>query len=141
MAFQTIRIKNTNVAGKVPTAGQLDTAELVLNLKDQKLYSKDADGVVFELGQKGDFVKLDDEGTAQDITGGGGLTVSTGAGATGTRIGVAEDGSAAVGYFQTVRTVTGAGDVAQFTGQDGSVTFKGEVSSIFNAFLDTSSHF
>ena len=50
MAFQTIRIKNTNVAGKVPTAGQLDTAELVLNLKDQKLYSKNVDGVVFQVG-------------------------------------------------------------------------------------------
>ena len=53
MAFQTIRLKNTNVAGKVPTAGQLDTAELVLNLKDHKLFSKDADGNVFELGQTG----------------------------------------------------------------------------------------
>ena len=50
MAFQTIRIKNSNVAGKVPTAGQLDTAELVLNLKDQKLYSKNADGQVFQVG-------------------------------------------------------------------------------------------
>ena len=51
MAFQTIRIKNSNVPGKVPTAGQLDTAELVINLKDQKLFSKDADGNVFELGK------------------------------------------------------------------------------------------
>ena len=52
MAFQRIRIKNTNVAGKVPGADKLDTAELCINLKDQKLFSKDADGNVFELGGK-----------------------------------------------------------------------------------------
>ena len=50
MAFQRIRIKNTNVAGKVPGADKLDTAELCINLKDQKLFSKDADGNVFEVG-------------------------------------------------------------------------------------------
>ena len=51
MAFQTIRLKNTNVNGKVPGADKLDTAELCINLKDQKLFSKDADGNVFELGK------------------------------------------------------------------------------------------
>ena len=50
MAFQRIRIKNTNVSGKIPGADKLDVAELCVNLKDQKLYSKDADGNVFELG-------------------------------------------------------------------------------------------
>ena len=49
MAFQRIRIKNTNVAGKVPGADKLDTAELCINLKDQKLYSKDTNGDVFEI--------------------------------------------------------------------------------------------
>ena len=44
-----IIIKNSNVAGKAPAAGDLEAAELALNLKDQKLYSKDADGNVFEL--------------------------------------------------------------------------------------------
>ena len=46
-----IYIKNSSVAGKVPDAGALDAAELALNLKDQKLYSKDADGNVFEIGR------------------------------------------------------------------------------------------
>ena len=49
MAFQTIKLKNTNVAGNVPAADKLATAELVINLKDKKLFSKDADGAVFEL--------------------------------------------------------------------------------------------
>ena len=51
MAFQRIRIKNTNVVGKIPGADKIDVAELCINLKDQKLYSKDADGNVFELGK------------------------------------------------------------------------------------------
>jgi hypothetical protein len=47
------------VAGKVPTGGldssaQIDVAELCLNLKDEKLYSKNADGTVFEVGSKQD---------------------------------------------------------------------------------------
>ena len=49
MAFQHIRIKNTSVSGKVPTADKIDVAELCVNLKDRKLYSKDADGNVFQI--------------------------------------------------------------------------------------------
>ena len=59
-----IYIKNSSVAGKVPAAGDIDAVELALNLKDQKLYSKDADGNIFELrgrvysvnGETGDVV-------------------------------------------------------------------------------------
>ena len=73
---QTFKIKNSVEADKVPAAGDLATAELALNLKDQKLYSKDADGNVFQIGADQDvsgFVKLDDEGTEQSIVGGGGI--------------------------------------------------------------------
>ena len=49
-----IKIKNSAVAGKVPAAGALDTAELALNLVDQKLYSKDASGNIFQIGASGD---------------------------------------------------------------------------------------
>ena len=45
-----IIIKNSAVEGKVPDGTAIDAAELAINLKDQKLYSKDADGNVFELG-------------------------------------------------------------------------------------------
>ena len=48
MTKQTIILKNTNIAGKVPTPSQLETAELVIQLKDKKLFSKDVDGTVFE---------------------------------------------------------------------------------------------
>ena len=53
MAFQHIRIKNSNVPGRIPGADKIDVAELCVNLKDHKLYSKDADGNVFELGGGG----------------------------------------------------------------------------------------
>ena len=53
MAF-TLKIKSSSVAGKVPDANALAVAELGLNLIDQKLYSKDANGTVFEIGQAGD---------------------------------------------------------------------------------------
>ena len=42
------------MSGNIPGADKLDVAELCINLKDQKLYSKDADGNVFELGGKVD---------------------------------------------------------------------------------------
>ena len=45
----TIVIKNSAVAGKVPDASALVTAELALNLNDRKLYSKDSNGNVFEI--------------------------------------------------------------------------------------------
>ena len=49
-----IKIKSSSVQGKTPAAGDLQTAELAINLADQKLYSKDAGGTVFELGAAGD---------------------------------------------------------------------------------------
>ena len=45
-----IKIKNSSVAGKLPSAGDLVTAELAINLVDKKLYSKDANGAIFEIG-------------------------------------------------------------------------------------------
>jgi len=47
---QVFKVKNSVEPGKVPTADDLATAELAVNLKDQKLYTKDADGNVFEIG-------------------------------------------------------------------------------------------
>ena len=64
----------------MPTADKLDTAELCINLKDHKLYSKDVDDNVFQVvggvaADDGGFVKLDDGGLQQTIVGGGGLEV------------------------------------------------------------------
>ena len=49
-----IKIKNSAVAGKVPASGDLEIAELGLNIADKKLYSKDASGEIFEIGVAGD---------------------------------------------------------------------------------------
>ena len=56
---QLIKIKSSVSPGRVPTA--LEPAELAINLKDQKLYSADVDGTVFELtggGGSGGVTKL-----------------------------------------------------------------------------------
>ena len=45
-----ITIKKSSVEGKVPDAADLAVAELAVNLKDRKLYTKDADGNVVALG-------------------------------------------------------------------------------------------
>lgn len=46
----TIILKKSSVASKVPLASDLQVGELAVNLTDKKLYSKDAGGTVIELG-------------------------------------------------------------------------------------------
>ena len=66
---QTFKVKNSSVEDKVPAAGDLATAELALNLKDQKLYSKDADSNVFEIGQAADLSNYLEKGdNVSDLT-------------------------------------------------------------------------
>ena len=48
-----IKIKSSSVAGKKPSAGDLQVSELGINLADRKLYSKDGANEVFELGGGG----------------------------------------------------------------------------------------
>ncbi|MDG2285541.1 MAG: hypothetical protein P8N43_08420, partial [Alphaproteobacteria bacterium] len=50
-----IKIKNSNVSGRLPASGDIEIAELALNIADQKLYSKDAAGAIFEIGVAGDI--------------------------------------------------------------------------------------
>jgi len=47
----TIKIKQSAVTSKIPTAAQLEQGELAVNTADEKIYSKNSSGVVFELGQ------------------------------------------------------------------------------------------
>jgi hypothetical protein len=50
-----IKIKNSNVTGRLPSSGDIEIAELALNIADKKLYSKDAAGAIFEIGVAGDL--------------------------------------------------------------------------------------
>ena len=50
-----IKIKNSNVSGRLPSSGDIEIAELALNIADKKLYSKDAAGSIFEIGVAGDL--------------------------------------------------------------------------------------
>lgn len=45
----TIQIKSSETVNSVPTAGQLSTAELAVNLADGKLFSKKSDGTIVTL--------------------------------------------------------------------------------------------
>ena len=49
----TLLTKRTSVVGRVPTAQQLAVGELAINLADRILFSKDAGGTVFSLGEGG----------------------------------------------------------------------------------------
>lgn len=49
-----IIIKNSAIPGKVPVPSDLNVAELGLQLADQKLYSKDHDDNIFEIGKAGE---------------------------------------------------------------------------------------
>ena len=42
-------VKESSIAGKVPTATDLEQAELAVNLADKKIYSKDGGGNIIEL--------------------------------------------------------------------------------------------
>lgn len=46
----TIILKRSSVAAKVPLATDLQVGELAINLADQKLFSKNASGTVIEIG-------------------------------------------------------------------------------------------
>jgi hypothetical protein len=50
MANTKIKIKQSAVTGNTPSASQLDQGELALNTADQKLFSKDSTGAIFEIG-------------------------------------------------------------------------------------------
>jgi len=50
MAGTTVKIKQSSVASKIPVAGDISQGELALNTADQKLYSKDGSGTIFEIG-------------------------------------------------------------------------------------------
>ena len=57
MAF-TFIVKNTSIAGREPTVGQIQKGELAVNLVDHKLYSHGYDengqDVIFEIGEAGE---------------------------------------------------------------------------------------
>ena len=71
MSVQIIT-KNSATAGSVPAANALLQGELAVNVKDKKLFSKDADGNVFELSGSG----TGGTGTLQQVTDAGNTTTN-----------------------------------------------------------------
>ncbi|SVD26617.1 uncharacterized protein METZ01_LOCUS379471 [marine metagenome] len=54
MAGTVVKIKQSSVAGKEPSAGDLQQGELALNTADIKLYSKNAAGAIITLASGAD---------------------------------------------------------------------------------------
>ena len=50
---QVFKVKSTQTEGREPLPEDIEVSELALNLTDQRLYSKDQNGVVFEIGNSG----------------------------------------------------------------------------------------
>ena len=63
----SIKHKNSTVAGNAPSAGDLEVAELAVNLADKKLYCKDNNNQIFEIGPNATG--------APDLGDGGGATL------------------------------------------------------------------
>ena len=49
MAGTEVKIKQSSVAGKIPSASDLEQGELALNVTDVKLYSKNGSGAIITL--------------------------------------------------------------------------------------------
>ena len=60
MAYPTIKIKKSSVAGKVPVSGDLDYGELAVNYNDGKLYYKNSSNVIKTFLDSGNIVDLVD---------------------------------------------------------------------------------
>jgi hypothetical protein len=56
----TIQIKRSNVAGKVPTPAALEVGELALNFPDKKLYTKEPGGTIVELAPADPLLRIID---------------------------------------------------------------------------------
>ena len=86
-------IKKSAVAGKIPTASQLDYGELAINVIDKKLYTKDNIGNIIELGGGGTSTG----GGLSGLNGGGWdrVEVYDGDDANPTKLGTTYDGGGA----------------------------------------------
>ena len=126
MAVQIIT-KNSATAGSVPAADALVQGELAINVKDRKLFSKDADGSVFELSgsQTGTntLQQVTDAGntTTNDIDINGKIELKASDGSI-TTAGKIQASNTASGHTFETRT-TGSTVAKAFIKGDGSATF------------------
>jgi len=90
----TIKIKQSSVASRVPQASDLEQGELAINTNDEKLYTKNSSGTVVELGKRYDVVEDttpqlggDLDLNTNDITGTGDINITGSATVTGEFVG------------------------------------------------------
>ena len=68
----SIKLKHSSTASKVPTSGDLTAGELGLNLADEKIYMKNADGDVVQVAgpgnDYGEYVKVVGDNMTGNLT-------------------------------------------------------------------------
>ena len=58
MAINKIKFKRTNVAGRLPVAADVDVGEILINMTDKKIYTKNDSGAIINIGGAGeDFIR------------------------------------------------------------------------------------
>jgi hypothetical protein len=110
--FTPIQLYRTSTAAAVPTAGNLAAGELAINLTDERLYFKNAAGVVKLLasnsGSLGTVTSVDVSGGTTGLTTSGGPITSSGTITLGGTLGVANGGTGTATAF-TAGSVVFAG--------------------------------
>jgi hypothetical protein len=110
--FTPIQLYRTSTAAAVPTAGNLAAGELAINLTDERLYFKNAAGVVKLLasntGALGTVTSVDGSGGTTGLTLTGGPITSSGTLTLGGTLGVANGGTGTATAF-TAGSVVFAG--------------------------------
>ena len=123
--FTPIQLFRTSTAAAVPTAGSLAAGELAINLTDERLYFKNAAGVVKLLasnsGSLGTVTSVDVSGGTTGLTTSGGPITSSGTITLGGTLGVANGGTGTATAF-TAGSVVFAGASGVYT-QDNANLF------------------
>jgi hypothetical protein len=100
--YTPIQLYRTTTAAAAPTAGNLAAGELAINLTDEKLYFKNAAGVVKLLasnsGSLGSVTSVDVSGGTTGLTTSGGPITSSGTITLGGTLGVANGGTGATTF-------------------------------------------
>ena len=123
--FTPIQLYRTSTAAAVPTAGNLAAGELAINLTDERLYFKNAAGVVKLLasnsGALGTVTSVDVSGGTTGLTTSGGPITSSGTITLAGTLGVANGGTGTATAF-TAGSVVFAGASGVYT-QDNANLF------------------
>jgi hypothetical protein len=119
-----IILKKSSVATKVPVAGDLEIGEIAVNLVDQKLYSKNANGTVVLVGQgaggSGSVTSVAVSGGTTGLTTSGGPITASGTITLGGTLAIASGGTGQTTAATAITALTGTQTSGQYLRSDGT---------------------